>query len=180
MQAPDASEYPEFYLGYGELVPSGDLVETLGRQIDRTLALLQRVPAAGETHRYAEGKWSVREVVGHVIDAERLFTYRALHIARGDPAPLPGMDQEAWASASNAHERPLAKLADELEAVRRATLHLFGGLSPEVHDRRGIASGYEISIRCIGGIVAGHELHHRRVLKERYLPGIDGWADEGP
>ncbi|NIP57905.1 MAG: DinB family protein [Gemmatimonadetes bacterium] len=180
MQAPDASEYPEFYLGYGGLVPPGDLVETLGRQIDRTLALLQRVPAAGETHRYAEGKWSVREVVGHVIDAERLFTYRALHIARGDPAPLPGMDQEEWASASNAHERPLAELADELEAVRRATLHLFGGLPPEVHDRRGIASGYEISVRCIGGIVAGHELHHRRILKERYLPEIDGWEDDGP
>lgn len=180
MRAPDASEYPEFYAGYGELVPPGDLVETLGRQIDRTLALLQRIPPDRETYRYADGKWSVREVVGHVIDAERLFTYRALHIARGDPASLPGMDQEVWASASNARDRGLAELADELEAVRSATLHLFGGFPPEVHDRRGVASGYEVSVRCLGGIVAGHELHHRRILEERYVPGIEGREADGP
>ena len=174
MRLPDPSEHHEFYGAYVDLVPPGDLLETLGREIDETLALLERVPAGRGTHRYADGKWSVREVVGHLADSERLFTYRALHVARRDPAALPGVDQDVWAAASNAHDRPLAELAGELADVRRATLHLFRGLPDEAHDRRGVASGYEVTVRGLAGIVAGHELHHRRILEERYLPGIEG------
>lgn len=174
MRIPEASEYHESYGAYVHLVPPGDLLITLGREIEETLALLERFPAASGTFRYAEGKWSVREVVGHLVDSERLFSYRALHIARGDPAPLPGMDQEAWAAVSNAHDRPLADLMDELADVRRTTLHLFRGLPDGVHDRRGVASGHEVTVRGLAGIVAGHELHHRGILEERYLPGVGG------
>lgn len=174
MRLPEPTEYHEFYGAYVDLVPPGDLLLTLGREIEATLAVLERVPEGRGVHRYQEGKWSVREVVGHLVDSERLFTYRALHVARRDPASLPGMDQERWAAASNAHDRPLAEVAEELADVRRATLHLFRGLPEEAHERRGVASGYEVTVRGLAGIVAGHELHHRRILEERYLPGIEG------
>ena len=95
-------------------------------------------------------------------------------VAEDAQRALPGMDQERWAAASNAHERPLAGVAEELADVRRSTLHLFRGLPEEAHDRRGVASGYEVTVRGLAGIVAGHELHHRRILEERYLPGIEG------
>lgn len=172
MRRPEAGEYAPCYAGYVEKVPEGDVLGTLERGVEETRDLLVGLPPSGETHRYADGKWSVREVVGHVADTERLFTFRALHIARGDPAELPSMDQQVWAEGSNAHARPLTDLLDELAAVRRAGLHLFRSLPPEVHDRTGVASGSRFTVRTFPWIVAGHEIHHRRILAERYLPGI--------
>ncbi len=167
---PGAGEHHEYYGLYVSQVPDGEeVLEALERQIEDTAALLRGVPAARETHRYAAGKWSIREVVGHVLDAERVFGFRALHFARRDPAPLPSMEQDDWARVSNAHDRPLADLVEELRAVRRGHLLMLRGLDAEAVSRRGVASGREFTVRAIPWILAGHERHHVRVLRERYL-----------
>lgn len=173
MRRPTPDEYASSYSGYVERVPDGDVLETLARGPEEMRSLLEPVPPSGETFRYADGKWSVREVVGHVIDNERVFAHRAVHVARGDPAELPDMDPELWAEGSNAHDRPLSGLLDEFVAVRRSSLHLFRSFPPEIHDRTGVASGVEFTVRTFPWIVAGHELHHRALLRERYLPGIE-------
>jgi hypothetical protein len=174
MHRPAPDEYAPFYESYIGKVPTDvDVLELLASDHARSEALLRQ--AGDETFRYAEGKWSVREVVGHLIDAERVFSFRAAHVARGDGAPLPGMDQEIWASASNAHDRPLAELLAEWSAVRRSTLALFRGLPQEAWDRRGLASGAEVTVRALAAIILGHERHHRQILRQRYL-----CAPEGP
>lgn len=169
---PGPDEYHDHYAGYVDLVPEGDVLRILQEGVATTRALLDPLSASAETGRYAPDKWSVRQVVGHLTDSERLFAFRAVHMARGDPADLPSMDQEIWARGSNAHARPLSGLLDELQAVRGASLHLFRGLPPEALDRRGVASGMEFTVRSFAWITAGHEIHHRRILEERYLPAI--------
>ncbi len=158
-----------YYERYISLVPEGDIHELLGTEHRRSLALLGAVPAERETFRYAPGKWSLREVVGHVTDAERVFAYRALHFARSDGAPLPSMEQDEWGAASNAAERPLPELAAEWAAVRAATLSFFRGLHPEAWGRRGVASGNPFTVASLAYIILGHELYHRRGLEDRYL-----------
>lgn len=170
---PGSGEQDAYYARYVRLVPDGDVLRTLQEGPAATRALLDPLPEGAGAHRYAPGKWSLREVVGHVADSERLFAFRALHIGRGDPAELPSMDQEVWARGSSAHERSLPDLLDELEAVRRASLHLFRSFAPGALDRRGVASGFEFTVRSLAWITAGHEIHHRRILEERYLPGIE-------
>lgn len=172
MRRPTTDEYAPFYAGYVEAVPDGHVLETLDAGVPALRTLLEPVTSALETHRYAPEKWSIREVLGHLVDSERLFSYRALHMARRDPAPLPSMDQEQWARATNAAERPLADHLDELAAVRDATLRLFRGLDPDALDRTGVASGAEFTVRSLAWIIAGHEIHHRGVLEARYLPGV--------
>ena len=172
IQRPEPTEYHEYYDAYVRRVPDRDVLSVLEDNLEETLALLGTVPIELEEYRYASDKWSVREVIGHVIDAERVFAYRALHFARRDPAPLPSMAEGDYARASNAGRRLLRDLADELEAVRRSSLLLFRSFDVEMSDFRGTASGYEFSVRSIPYIVAGHEIHHRSVLVERYLePG---------
>ncbi len=173
---PDAATYPAFYHAYVERVPDGDLVATLERQVDDTVALVSRFSPGREELRYAPGKWSVREVVGHVTDSERVFALRALWAARGDPSPQPGFDEKAWAAASNAAGRPLAELTEEFRAVRRATVLLLRGLDADAWKRRLTANGTAISLAAVAWIMAGHELHHRAVLEERYLPAAPGSA----
>lgn len=173
-ERPGPDEYHPFYAGYVKEAPAGDVVESLARQGGRLAATLRSVPPGRETHRYAEGKWSVREVVGHLIDSERLFQYRAVHIARGDPAALPEMDPGVWAAASNAGERPLAELVSELEAVRGSTVRLFGGLPAGAWAGRGRASGSEVSVRALAWIIAGHAAHHLEQLRDRYGVVGDG------
>lgn len=169
---PGAEEYHvPFYGGYVEAVGDGDVLESMERQGREMVALLLAVPEDLETHRYEPGKWSLREVVGHLVDSERVFQYRAAHIVRQDPAPLPGMDQEAWATASNAHERSLGELAAELAAVRAGSLGLFAGLDQGAWDRVGTASDRQVSVRALAWIIAGHVEHHRRGLRERYGVG---------
>lgn len=168
---PDASEYLPYYGKYIALVPDGDLVEMLRTNLDETLALVRGLPESRGGHRYGPDKWSIREVLAHVIDAERIFAYRALRIARGDTTPLPGFDENAYAAASEADARTLADLADELEHVRLGNVALFRGLSDEALARRGMASDAAVSARALAWITAGHELHHRALLRERYLAG---------
>lgn len=166
---PAPGEYAEYYGTYVDEIADGAILDTLERQIGGTLALLRAVPEERGMHRYAPGKWSVKEVVGHVVDAERIFAGRALHFARCEEQPLPGMDQDAYVAAAGFDRRPLADLVDELEAVRRASLALFAGLGPDDWMRTGVASGCTFTVRSIPWILAGHERHHVGVLRTRYL-----------
>jgi uncharacterized damage-inducible protein DinB len=166
---PDANEYAPYYEKYVSLVPTGDITETLQTQSAETLALLRSVPEESASSRYEPGKWSVKEVVGHVIDTERIFAYRALRFARGDQTPLPGYEQDDYVRAANFDARTLAALADDFERVRAATLALLRSLDAEAWQRRGTANDNEVSVRALAHIIAGHELHHVGILRERYL-----------
>ena len=173
---PAPSEYHEYYGRYTDLVPDGEIVVTLREQLGQTLELLGGIPADQETFRYAEGKWSIREVVGHLIDTERVFSFRALTIARQDGAELPGMDQEEWGGRNNAHERSLAALTDEWISLRRANVHLFSSFDADAGSRAGIASGYDFTVRSFPWIIAGHELWHRQGIARDYLGDPSGGA----
>ncbi|HEY9383371.1 MAG TPA: DinB family protein [Gemmatimonadales bacterium] len=166
---PDATEYAPFYAGYVAGVPEGDVLDLLERALEETTRLLGAVPEARGDFAYAPGKWTLKEVVGHVVDAERVFSYRALRFARGDTTPLAAFDENAWAPNSGARARTLADLLGEYRAVRAATLALLHSLPAGADLRRGTASGREISVRALAWIIAGHERHHLRLIRERYL-----------
>ena len=166
---PAAGEFNPYYSKYIDQVPEGDVLETLARQEEETVAFLRGLPAELHGHRYAEGKWSIREVVGHVADAERIFAYRALRIARGDQTPLPSFDENAYADTARYDQRDLGSIVDEWVAVRRATLALFDSMSAEEAKRTGTASESPVSVRALAWIVAGHAFHHEKLLRERYL-----------
>ncbi|MGE0141931.1 MAG: DinB family protein [Planctomycetota bacterium] len=165
---PPRGECADYYYTYIDRVPDGDVVEHLAVQRDRTAAILGRVDAAKETFRYSAGKWSVREVVGHMIDTERVFTGRALAIARRDPADQPSMDQDLWMANAGFDRRTLASLAAELLTVRDATMSLLRSFDDEVVMRLGRASGNPFRVRGLVWTIAGHELHHLATLAERY------------
>jgi hypothetical protein len=166
---PGADEYAPFYAGYVAEVPEGDVLDFLRHQTDEVLASLRPLPAARWRHRYAPGKWSIAEVLGHLTDAERVFAYRALRIARGDQTPLPGFDENAYVPAGGFDARAPAGLLTEYVTVREATVALFQGLPAGAGERRGVASGAGVSARALLYMIAGHERHHLRVLQERYL-----------
>ena len=166
---PSTNEYSPHHSEYVRQVPDGDVLATLERQGKETVALLRSLGEEKSLHRYAAGKWSIRGVVGHVIDAERVFTYRALTFARGDQNPLPGFEENEWAATSNADARTLAALIDEFVAVRAATVTLFRGFGEAEFARQGTASGHRVTPRGLLYVVAGHERHHVRILHERYL-----------
>lgn len=166
---PEPTEYAPFYGRYVGQVPNGDIVETLSTQLDRTLRLLRALPEETGDVRYAPGKWSVREVIGHVVDGERIFTYRALRFARGDATPLPSFDENAFVANGSFNDRTLASLLDEYEAVRRSSILLFAAMNATEWMRRGIASGNPMSVRAAAWVTAGHELHHLDILRTRYL-----------
>ena len=166
---PEAGEHSPYFSRYVDLVPDGDIVDTLMYQLGETLRLLQEVPAGQETYRYAPGKWSIREVVGHVIDTERVFAFRALAIARSDGVDLPSMEQDEWASHSNAHVRALDELTSEWASLRRANVEMFASFGTGVGLRRGRAGGNEVTVRSLPWMIAGHELWHRARLAEDYL-----------
>lgn len=167
---PGPDEYAPYYAGYVGAVPdTDDLVGLLGRQGAETVDLFRSLTEEEGAYRYAPGKWSVKEMVGHVIDTERVFTYRALRVARGDRTPMPGFDQDDWVRGSNAGGRPLADLVTELAAVRAASGALFRSFDEAALARRGVANNVEITARALAWIVVGHERHHREVLTDRYL-----------
>ena len=172
LERPAPGEYLEYYLKYIALVPDGDIIETLARNADETLALLRHQPAGLADHAYAEGKWSVKELIGHVCDAERIFAYRLLRIARADATPLEGFDENAYVPAGQFADRTLESLLEEFAAVRAATIALIAGLPDEAWSYSGVANGSPVSARALAFILAGHEIHHRGILVDRYLPGI--------
>jgi DinB family protein len=165
---PGATEYAPYYGRYIDKVPEGDLLRTLESQARETQSLLSGLSEAKALHRYAPGKWSIKEVVGHVTDAERVFSYRALRFARADKTALPGFDENAWVPPANFDARSLKDLAAELDAVRRATVALFRGFDAAALARSGTASDNLVSVRAIAWIIAGHERHHVGLLHERY------------
>ncbi len=167
---PGPGEYASFYAPYLAAVPNGDLLRLLEVQGAEMLDLLRAFGEERGGYRYAPGKWSVKEVVGHVADAERVFAYRALRFARADATPLPGFEQNGYVAAAGFDRRSLADLADEFAGVRQATLKLFAGLDAPALKRAGIASGHPVTVRAVAWILAGHEQHHARMLRERYLP----------
>jgi uncharacterized damage-inducible protein DinB len=166
---PDADEFAPYYGRYIEQVPDGDVLETLERQLEEMVALVDRFGEARGGHRYAEGKWSVKEVLGHIADAERIFTYRALCAARGETGGLPAFDENAYVANANFDARTLNSLLGELTAIRRATLAFFRSLDSATLARRVVANNVPVSARALAWIVAGHERHHLNLLRDRYL-----------
>lgn len=166
---PEKDEFLPYYGKYIDLVESGDVLSTLTRQMAETQALLRGLPASVSTYRYAPGKWSVNEMIGHLIDSERIFAARALRFARNDATPVPGFEQDDYVRNSNFDGYPLTELASELASVRESTVFLFMHLSDDAWKRRGIANGAEVSVTALAYIIAGHELHHRGMLRTRYL-----------
>jgi DinB family protein len=166
---PEKSEYQPYFERYVSLVPDGDIVGRLGTQLEETLALLRSIPEERGDFRYAEGKWSIKELIGHVIDSERVFAYRGLRFGRGDTTPLAGFEQDDFVRGADFNKRTLSDFADEYEYVRRSTISLFRSLEARAWDRRGTANNNEVSVRGIAFIIAGHERHHLEILRTRYL-----------
>jgi DinB superfamily len=169
MTRPDSTEYAPYYEKYISLVPGDNIVATLSSQIEDTLKLLRVLSESQGELRYAPGKWSIKEVIGHLIDAERIFTYRALRMARSDRTPLPGFDENFYVETGNFSDRRVAELADEFHAVRKSGVYFFRHLGEGAWARRGVASDNEVSVRSIAHIIAGHELHHLGIIRTRYL-----------
>jgi DinB superfamily len=169
MNRPDPSEYAPYFSKYVSLVEGDDVIAALNNQIDSTLAFLHGLSESQGELRYAPGKWSIKEVIGHLIDAERIFAYRALRFARNDQSALPGFDENSYVANSNYGTRQLSDLAEEFELVRKANIYLFCHLGREDWDRRGKANDNEISVRALAYNIAGHELHHLGIIRERYL-----------
>ena len=165
---PLATEYASFYAGYVAEVPDADVLALLDRQGEETFALFSALPEDRGAHRYAPEKWSIKELVNHLSDTERIFAYRALRFARGDQTPLASFDENAYAPEMHADERTLADLTAEWADVRRSTLHLFRHLPAGTWERQGTASGHPCSVRALAYATAGHARHHLRVLAERY------------
>jgi uncharacterized damage-inducible protein DinB len=166
---PTPEEFAPYYATYIDLVPEGDLIETLERQLAETTALLAAVPEERSRFRYAEGKWTLAEVVGHINDTERIFAYRALRVGREDATPLASFDQDPYVVTSPAARMSLKELSEEFNAIRRASIVLLRNFDEAAWMRRGTASGKTVSARALGWMIAGHELHHRKILRERYL-----------
>jgi uncharacterized damage-inducible protein DinB len=166
---PDATEFAPFYAGYVAAVPEGDILTILRRGGSEWETVLATLPESRAGYRYAEGKWSIKQVVGHLSDAERIFSYRALRIARGDQSPLASFDENAYAETASSDRRTLSALSAELKVVREATIALFDSLPDDAWTRTGTASGKTVSVRALAYVTAGHAEHHLRILRERYL-----------
>ena len=169
---PAKTEYDSYYHRYISLVAEEDVLVALDQQLAETLILLRSLSEQHGTFRYEPGKWSVKEVLGHMIDTERIMAYRALRVARGDRTPIEGFEQDDYVKNGDFDKRAISNLAREFEQVRRSTISLFRNLEPEAWQRRGIANRVEITARALAFIIAGHELHHKALLKEKYGVGI--------
>jgi hypothetical protein len=165
---PTPDESAPFYHGYISEVPGEHIGRYLVEQLEDLERLMAPLDDTAARARYAAGKWSVKEVLGHLNDAERIFTYRLMRIARRDATPLPGFDENAYVPAGDFDARPLASLVGEFRALRLSTIALMDGLPPDGWARSGQASGAAISARALAYIVVGHVTHHARVLRERY------------
>jgi hypothetical protein len=168
MKPPQAEEFPIFYKGYVDTV-SDDVLAELEQQIESFSALLKNVPKEKASFAYAEGKWTIKELAGHVIDTERIMAYRALRIGRNDATPLPGFEENDYVANAHFEDRSLENLADEFAALRKANMYLIRSLNDIEIDRSGISNEKPISVRALIYIMAGHVNHHAAILKQRYL-----------
>lgn len=169
---PEPDEIPSHYVGYIKRVPELDPVVVCAEQIEVTTERLRGLSDSDAMYRYEPGKWSIKEVVGHLADTERIMAYRALCIARGDTTPLPSFDEKAYVPVAKFDNRPLADLVSDLRAARAATLALLRTFDAEAWRRRGTASGKAVSVRALGFMIPGHERHHVEILRTRY--GVGG------
>jgi uncharacterized damage-inducible protein DinB len=169
---PAAGEFPPYARMYIDRLPAdGRVLDHMRAGLDAAMEMVRPLSEAQLAHRYAPGKWTVREVLVHVVDDERIYAYRALRFARGDTTPLPGFEQDAFARHSGANEREIGDIMEEYRAVRAATLALFRGLPEEAVARGGVADGNFVTVRALAFHIAGHESHHLEVIRERYLRG---------
>lgn len=165
---PNDTDYASYYQRYVSLVEGDEIVDALDRQSASTQQLLSSIDEARAAYRYAEGKWSVKQVVGHVCDTERVFAYRAMCIARGEQQPLPGFEQDEYMPNAGFDAWKIGDLAEEYALLRRSNIVLFRNFPEEAWDRRGTASDNPVTVRALAWIIAGHEAHHVKVLRERY------------
>jgi hypothetical protein len=168
---PEPGEFAPYYERYISLVSETDVLGTLDAQRRQTLLLLSGRDDSDGEYRYAPGKWSAKEVLGHMCDTERVFAYRALRIARGDQTPLAGFEQDDYVKNGPFAKAPMEEIIEDYIAVRRASITLFRNLDEAAWVRRGVANNNEVSVRALAYIIAGHELHHRRILEEKYFVG---------
>ena len=171
-KVPVTGDYAPYYGKYIEVVPDGDLIEMMATQARDYQRLLAPLTEEQGNFRYAPEKWSIKEALGHVTDAERIFTYRILRFARADQTPLPGFEQDDYVQASNCSSRKLSDLLEEFVAVRRASIALVRSLDDTAWLRRGVASGKEISVLALAFVVVGHVQHHQHIFEERYLTAL--------
>ncbi len=169
---PQPGEYAPYYERYISLITGEDILATLDQQRRETMLLLSGRDEEDGDFRYAPDKWSAKEVLGHLCDTERVFAYRALRISRADATPLEGFEQDDYVRNGPFASRPLSDLIEDFIAVRRATLSLLRNLDEAAWLRRGVASNNEITVRALAYIIAGHELHHRQILAEKYFAAI--------
>lgn len=169
MNRPEKNEYAEFYANYVSLVDETDIIAALQNQPADLKNLLAECSPEKEAFRYAENKWSVRELLGHIIDGERVFSYRALRISRGDETPLAGFEENSYVENSRFSEIKLADLLEEFTLLRQSNIFLFKNLTDEMWSRTGTASDAQVSVRALAFIMVGHVRHHANILRERYL-----------
>jgi uncharacterized damage-inducible protein DinB len=172
MMRPSENDYASFYAGYVNNVTEEDILVQLKNQLYETNKLLNSISEEKALYSYAEGKWSIKELVGHLIDAERIFSYRALAISRGEKQPLPGWDEKIYTVKGDFNKKKLSDLAEELRLLREANLLQFRNFSEEMLKQKGVASNYEVTVLALLFIIAGHEEHHLKILRERYLQSL--------
>ena len=170
---PGPGEYPAYSQTYIDTVQGGDILGAFSEQLETTLNLLAKIDdqAAG-TFSYAPGKWTIKQILGHIIDAERIFAYRALRISRNDSTPLAGFEQDDYVPFAGSNERSMASLLDEFKVVRLSTIALFGNIPQDAWLRKGTANDHAVTVRGIAFQVAGHEAHHARILREKYTAKV--------
>lgn len=174
---PNTNEYAPYYEPYLKLVPDGDILDILTLEEKETVAMLKDLTNEQAEFRYDSGKWSIKEVIGHLVDTERIMGYRLLSIARGETAPIPGFDERAYVEQALFDQMALEELLNQFSISRQSTVLLLKSLHKEAWLRRGKANGFEVTPRAIAFIIAGHERHHRQVIKERYLQA-DGYPSK--
>jgi uncharacterized damage-inducible protein DinB len=166
---PQLETVSKFYQGYVKNVMDLDMFDALEQSSKTTLELLRSVPESKGEHRYAEGKWTIKELLAHMIDVERIMAYRALRFARNDKTDLPGFEENDYAPEANAHARTLSHYRDEMARLRATTIDLFKSFTPEMLKREGTANKNHLTVLVLGYVIPGHETHHSQILLERYL-----------
>ena len=169
MTKPDLNTLPDFHKRYVEHVKDYDVLDALKISSKETLDLVRSISEEKGDHRYAPGKWSIKELLCHMLDTERILAYRALRFARNDKTNLPGFEENDYAPEANAQNRKIKDIIDEMDRLRKTSIDLFVNFTPEMLKRKGLANGLELSVINLGYIISGHESHHRKILRERYL-----------
>lgn len=170
-------EFAPYYQSYVELVSEGDFHDLLVEGIDKTSNLVSQIPEEQGMFRYADNKWTIKELLGHMADTERIMAHRILSVVRGDAVSLPGFDEETYVQAASFNKQTINDLLQNLQAVRRSTIHLVKSIEADCMLKSGTANNCNVTARALIVIILGHELHHCNILKERYLSRINGQAD---